>query len=245
MSIPCVVFEDEHLLVVNKPAGLNTHAPGPYAGEGIYDWLRHREPRWASLAIIHRPDKETSGVLVFAKTPLANRSLTEQFTRRSVRKQYLLATDRPVPDKEVIVRSRIKRAGDHYVSGTSGEPAETLFRPVTLEVIREIAAFQSPDVGSYNLLRAEPFTGRTHQIRVHAAARGFPVLGDALYGGTAASRVFLHAVELTLEHPATGKRASLTAPPGFGPDPRLALRAALLDPADTNAYRLVHGASDG
>src|SRR5579863_5175067 len=95
--VPCVIFEDEHLLVVNKPAGWNTHAPSPYAGEGIYDWLKHREPRWASLAIIHRLDKETSGVLVFGKTPLANRSLTEQFTQRTVLKKYLLLTDRPAP----------------------------------------------------------------------------------------------------------------------------------------------------
>src|SRR5438046_6723834 len=95
--VPCVIFEDEHLLVVNKPAGLNTHAPAPYAGEGLYDWLRHREPRWAKLAIIHRLDKETSGVIVFSKTPLANRSLTEQFTRRMIRKKYVLLTDRKVP----------------------------------------------------------------------------------------------------------------------------------------------------
>src|SRR5438552_11715034 len=74
--LPCVIFEDDHLLVVNKPAGLNTHAPSPYAGEGMYDWLRPREPRWGKLAIIHRLDKETSGVMVFSKTPLANRSLT-------------------------------------------------------------------------------------------------------------------------------------------------------------------------
>jgi len=72
--VPCVIFEDEHLLVVNKPAGWNTHAPGPHAGEGIYDWLRHREPRWATLAILHRLDKETSGVMVFGKTPAANKS---------------------------------------------------------------------------------------------------------------------------------------------------------------------------
>ena len=86
---PCVIFEDAHLLVVHKPAGWNTHAPGPHAGEGIYDWLRQREPRWATLAILHRLDKETSGVLVFGKTPAANRSLTEQFTERRVRKKYL------------------------------------------------------------------------------------------------------------------------------------------------------------
>ena len=102
---PCVIFEDEHLLVVSKPAGWNTHAPSSFAGEGIYDWLKHREPRWASLAILHRLDKETSGILVFGKTPLANKSLTEQFTDRRVRKKYLLLTDREVPQKEFTVKT--------------------------------------------------------------------------------------------------------------------------------------------
>ena len=105
--VPCVIFEDEHLLVVAKPAGWNTHAPVPYAGEGIYDWLKHREPRWASLAILHRLDKETSGVLVFGKTPLANKSLTEQFTERRVHKKYLLLTDRAVPAKEFTVKTAL------------------------------------------------------------------------------------------------------------------------------------------
>ena len=103
VSVPCVIYEDDHLLVVNKPPGLNTHAPGPYAGEGIYDWLRHREPRWARLAIIHRLDKETSGVLVLSKTDVANRSLTEQFTRHIARKKYLLLTDRPMREKYLLI----------------------------------------------------------------------------------------------------------------------------------------------
>src|SRR3974390_2975847 len=105
--VPCVIFENDDLLVINKPAGLNTHAPSPFAGEGIYDWLRSREPRWASLAIIHRLDKDTSGVLAFAKTPRANRSLTQQFTSRAIRKTYLLLTDRPVSSKSFIVKSSL------------------------------------------------------------------------------------------------------------------------------------------
>src|SRR2546430_4947741 len=104
-----ILFEDEHLLVINKPAGMNTHAPSPFAGDGIYDWLRNREPRWASLAIIHRLDKETSGVLVFGKTSLANRSLTEQFTKRTIRKKYLLLTDRVTKQREVMAKSKIVR----------------------------------------------------------------------------------------------------------------------------------------
>ena len=106
--------------MVNKPAGLNTHAPSPFAGEGIYDWLRHREPRWAKLAIIHRLDKETSGVMVFGKTSLANRSLTEQFTNRRVHKKYLLVTDRAVKRNEFVAKSKIARAGDRYVERRAG-----------------------------------------------------------------------------------------------------------------------------
>src|SRR4030095_14301003 len=126
-----ILFEDDHLLVVNKPADWNTHAPSPFRGEGIYDWLRHREPRWASLAIIHRLEKETSGLVVFAKSPLANRVLTEQFTRHNVSKKYVLATDRKVKQNEFRVVSAIKRLGETYVSRplhVGGERAETRFR---------------------------------------------------------------------------------------------------------------------
>ena len=236
-----MIFEDEHLLVVNKPAGLNTHAPDPFAGEGIYDWLRHRELRWAKLAIVHRLDKETSGVLVFSKTQLANRSLTDQFTSRAVRKRYVLLTDRPVPDREFTVRSHLVRVGDHYASRAGGQPAETRFAPAAAEVRKSF----SDNKGSYNVLLAEPLTGRTHQIRVHASERGFPVLGDTLYTGTPAQRVFLHALELTLKHPGTGKESTFYAAPDFAADPRLALRANLMDQANTNAWRIIHSGSDG
>ncbi len=110
--VPCVIFEDEYLLAVHKPAGWNTHAPSPFAGEGIYDWLRAREPRWSSLAILHRLDKGTSGVLVFGKTSLANKSLTEQFTQHRVHKKYLLFTDREVSPKEFTVKTCLRRIGD-------------------------------------------------------------------------------------------------------------------------------------
>src|ERR1044071_226240 len=123
--LPCVLFEDEHLLVVGKPAGWNTHAPSPFAGEGIYDWLKHREPRWANLAIIHRLGQETSGVVAFGKTPLANRSLTDQFSSRAVRKKYLLLTDREPRQREFKVKSKLVRAGERYVSGAQGEIAQT------------------------------------------------------------------------------------------------------------------------
>jgi 23S rRNA (cytosine1962-C5)-methyltransferase len=236
--VPCVIFEDEHLLAVNKPAGWNTHAPSPYAGEGIYDWLKHREPRWATLAIIHRLDKDTSGVLVFGKSPLANRSLTDQFTRRTVHKRYLLASDQAVPQKEFIARSTLQRIGEKYASRPGGETAETRFVPVSDPEL----SLQNPRL---KLAWAEPLTGRTHQIRVHAAENGFPIFGDALYGGTPAGRVFLHAAEITFAHPATQAPLRLTAPVGFDADPRLALRQALIEPEATDAFRVIHGAGDG
>jgi len=231
---PCVIHEDEHLLVVNKPAGMNTHAPGPYAGEGIYEWLKNREPRYAELAIIHRLDKDTSGLMVFGKTRLANRSLTEQFTERKVRKEYRLVTDRPVKEGAITAVSSLVRAGEKYLSRplhAGGERAETRFRVLEHRNGRTV-------------LMAEPLTGRTHQIRVHAAAEGFPILGDVLYGGTVGGRVCLHAEKLTIKHPATEQEMSFSAAVDFEADTRLALREALIDANETNAWRVVHGAAD-
>ena len=207
-------------------------------GEGIYDWLRHREPRWATLAIVHRLDKETSGVLVFAKTTLANRSLTEQFTKHEVRKRYVLLTDRPVPAGEIRVETAIARAGERYVSrppGAGGEPACTTFTPVP-------AAWRQVR----HTVLAEPLTGRTHQIRVHAAASGFPVLGDVLYGGTPAPRLCLHAAGITFAASGVG-RAGRPSRRRWISTPTRARRCAPRSsiPAQTNAYRLIHGAADG
>jgi 23S rRNA (cytosine1962-C5)-methyltransferase len=93
--------------------------------------------------------------------------------------------------------------------------------------------------------QAEPATGRTHQIRVHAAEHGFPILGDTLYGGTPAARVYLHAAQLAFRHPATGDNVVFDSTPDFSADPRAALRAAIIDPAATDSFRLIHGAADG
>jgi 23S rRNA (cytosine1962-C5)-methyltransferase len=233
---PCVIFEDEHLLVVSKPVGWNTHAPSPHAGEGIYDWLKHREPRWSSLAILHRLDKETSGVMVFGKTPLANKSLTEQFTERRVCKKYLLLTDREMPQKEFTVKTKLVRVGEKFASRAGGEMAETKFTPISDSKFGN---------SRLKMVSAEPLTGRTHQIRVHAAESGFPILGDTLHGGTASSRVFLHAGEIEFTHPATNKSVKFFAPVNFDVEPRHALRSTVIDLGLTNAFRAIHGASDG
>ncbi len=275
-----VIFEDDHLLVVNKPSGVNTHAPTPYGTEGLYDWLRNREPRWATLAIIHRLDKETSGVIVFSKTLLANRSLTEQFTKRAVRKKYLLLTDREAREKEFTSRSCLVRVGEKYVSRpvhVGGDVAETRFWVIGADEniqhptsnIQKRSNIEDPtaapasenwrldlgaflDVGCWMLdvpasstaMIAEPLTGRTHQIRVHAAEKGLPILGDTLYGGTRAARVYLHAAELHFKHPATGQEMIFHAEVNFREDPGLLMRQMFIEPELTDAVRLIHGASD-
>lgn len=230
-----ICYEDEHLLVVNKPPGMNTHAPSPYAGEGIYDWLRHREPRWASLAIIHRLDKDTSGLILFSKTAEANHSLTQQFTERRVRKIYTLLTDRAVPKDEFVVKSTLVRAGERYVSRPAhagGAEAQTRFRVLRRE-------------GAVTTLHAEPITGRTHQIRVHAADAGIPIVGDRLYGSAKPGRLCLHATTLELKHPGSGEQMRFESLPEFDRNPGEALRAALIAREETTAWRMVHGATDG
>jgi 23S rRNA (cytosine1962-C5)-methyltransferase len=230
-----ICYEDEHLLVINKPPGISTHAPGPFAGEGIYDWLRHREPHWASLAIVHRLDKETSGVMVFGKTPLANRSLTHQFAHGEVRKLYRLVSDRKVGRSEIKAVSALVRVGEKYRCRplhAGSDRAETRFRVVETR-------------GNLITLEAEPVTGRTHQIRAQAADQGFPIMGDPLYGGTSAPRLFLHAESISFRHPASSELVTFSAPADFLADARLTLRSALIESDLTNAYRMIHGAGDG
>jgi len=228
---PCVLHEDDDLLVVAKPAGWSTHAPSPHAGEGIYDWLRHREPRWAKLALVQRLDKETSGVLLLAKSRSASRSLTEQLASREVEKRYVFLTDcSPIHDTWG-VDTPIARAGPRYRSSNDGQPAETRF-----EVLRR-------DAGRTWIV-ARPLSGRTHQIRVHAADSGVPILGDSLYGGSPFARVCLHAERITVRHPGTGEPSTFRVDADFDDDPATAFRAAFIDPEETTCHRVLHGAGD-
>jgi 23S rRNA (cytosine1962-C5)-methyltransferase len=225
-----IVFEDEHLLAANKPAGWNTHSPAPFAGEGLYEWLRQREPRWRDLSLLHRLDKETSGLIVFGKTAAANRAMARQFEEGLVQKRYLFLTGSPLPRREVKARCALVRSGAKYIC-----------RPPHAGAALAETWFQSAGA----TVEARPLTGKTHQIRAQAAAEGFPVLGDSLYGGAPHFRLCLHAEHLQFEHPVTLQTVSLSAPPAFAQDTRLALRGAIIDTAETNAFRLIHGAADG
>src|SRR5207248_2994213 len=158
----------------------------------------------------------------------------QQFTERTVGKSYLFATDRPMKQKSFTARSVLVRTGSKYTSRpihAGGELAETEFKFLRVE-------------GGRSFVEARPLTGRTHQIRVHAAEHRLAILGDELYGGTPAERLWLHAQELSLRHPETSESLNFYAAADFTPDWRFALRNSIVDPQKTNVYRLIHGASD-
>ncbi|MEO6318723.1 MAG: pseudouridine synthase [Acidimicrobiales bacterium] len=235
MSEPWVRFEDEHLLAVSKPAGVNTHRADIHAQDGMYEWVQAQRSD-QSLSILHRLDKPTSGLLLFGKTPEANRSVTAQFEARTVAKRYEL----------LVERDDRRPATIHACRPIDGTPAETdLARQATGSALERWSA--------------QPHTGRTHQVRVHATEAGLPVLGDGEHHGAAAPRLFLHAAELAVTHP-DGHPLSLgvdrpasfdRALEGERVDAELAAlvaheaRAQLFDPADTNAYLWIDRHHDG
>jgi len=246
-DVNCILYEDPHLLVARKPAGWNTHSPSPFAGEGLYEWLRHREPRWAGLALIHRLDKETSGLIVFAKSLEARRSLTRQFETGQVTKLYRFLTDRPVPFRERTVRTAIVRCGNRYLARPSHAGSRTAVTHLRRVVHR----------GAQWEWEASPVTGLTHQIRVHAAAAGIPILGDRLYSDdpdpakeaigqpTSEQRLCLHAHTLRFLHPASGEPRSFEWSIDWTETGPWELREAFIDAELTRAYRLVNGGPDG
>lgn len=214
-----VLHEDEHLLVVNKPSGINTHKPDRFAPDGIHEWFSKRHPR---LSILHRLDKETSGVLLFGKTQRANQSLARQFESHTIRKEYLLLT--------------------------ATRPTRGRFRARTADAITEFELLQPH--GRLFLVAARPVTGKTHQIRRHAAESGFPILGDTKYGGEPAPRLMLHAHAVAFEHPQAGETLRLVAPVPEAFDETDALVAAkefrdTIFDESTDAFRLISSAADG
>jgi 23S rRNA pseudouridine1911/1915/1917 synthase len=211
-----VIYEDEALLVVDKPAGMVVHpAPGNWTGTLVNALLgrggelsSEGEPERAGM--VHRLDKETSGLLVVAKTDRAHRLLSAAIADRRVVRRYAamtwghISTDSLTIDKPI---ARDPRDRKRMAIVNKGRPAKT-------DVIR-LARFDAGD-----LLRAHLHSGRTHQIRVHLASIGHPVMGDDVYGGGGGRRVaglppkrhFLHAAWLAFKHPVTGKQLDFRSP---------------------------------
>jgi 23S rRNA pseudouridine1911/1915/1917 synthase len=231
MEIP-IIYEDEQLLVINKPAGIVVNnAESHKYNLTIQKWVGEKYPEifnqtsddansfYGRNGIVHRIDKETSGILIIAKTPESFGKLQSQFKEREIGKKYLawvygkFITD--VVDKNITVDAPIARnpkRREKFAVVEDGKPATTIFRLKKTIVTKEGETL--------SLIECEPHTGRTHQIRVHLTALGNAVVGDKLYSGKKHirrdkeiyERQYLHASSIEFEHPTTGETLKLKAP---------------------------------
>jgi 23S rRNA pseudouridine1911/1915/1917 synthase len=209
------LYEDEWLLVIDKPSGLVVHPGAGEKQETVLDLFRHYYPEINAMAdqerpgIVHRLDKDTSGVLILAKTEEALQAMQALFQEREMQKTYL-----------ALVQGRMR-----FRNGTIDLPlARSLKHRARFEVPREERADQREAVTDFSVIRyfagfthvrLMPHTGRTHQLRVHLAHSGNPVLGDILYGrskGKDFPRLALHALRVEFVHPFTGEALRITSP---------------------------------
>ncbi|MVW77904.1 RluA family pseudouridine synthase [Bordetella sp. 02P26C-1] len=207
-----VVFEDDAMLVIDKPAGVAVHG-GSGVSFGVIEQLRAARPGAKFLELVHRLDRETSGLLMVAKKRSALLALHAMLREGKGGKHYLALVEGDWVNERQHIRMALTKwttqSGERRVRpDPDGQPAHTI---VTLQ----------QRFGGYSLLDAELRSGRTHQIRVHLAASGYPIVGDDKYGRDETraqfarqgfTRMFLHAHQLTLPHPLTGETLTLTAP---------------------------------
>jgi 23S rRNA pseudouridine955/2504/2580 synthase len=210
--IPDVIFEDEALLVIDKPSGMAVHG-GSGVSFGVIESLRLARPNSPFLELVHRLDRETSGVLLLAKKRSALVAMHQQMQSGQIEKRYFALVNGSWQDRKRVIDlplvKRVTASGERRVNvGAQGDRAITVVR---LERY----------VGPYSLLDAELKTGRTHQIRVHLAHLGFPILGDEKYGLEELNknvkkqdlkRMFLHARRIVIKHPLNGNRLEFEAP---------------------------------
>ena len=204
-----VVFEDAWILAVDKPAGLATQGTWATDRHDLLALLKTQRPD-LNLFLHHRLDQGTSGLLVLAKDPKANKGLATSFASRELEKLYLARITAPLEACTVEVPIGRVRGADPGRFGCTGDlidpkSARTDIRPAKEEEIVDL-------VPGYWVV-ARIHTGRTHQIRVHLNHLGRPILGDALYGGSPSDLLWLHAWRLGLKHPLTGEDLRLEAPP--------------------------------
>lgn len=210
-----VLYRDDDIIVVDKPAGMPTHAPeptDPYPGDALR--VLQRQEGLAYLGMHQRLDADTSGVLLFSLRTAANPRLAAAFEGRAARKVYYAAVlGAPEVDESTIDAPIARDRDGRYRVTTRKDPAGQPARTRCQVVDRGWIGKKGQGL-PFAVIEAIPETGRTHQIRLHLAHVGLPVLGDALYGGKAAAfpRLCLHAAELTIPHPATGKRITFAAP---------------------------------
>lgn len=209
-----VIYEDENVIVINKPAGLVVHPGAGNAENTLVNALLYRWPQIANVGetsrpgIVHRLDKDTSGVMIIAKTSIGYSWLVKQFKTRKANKTYLALVDGKPPTPTGRIETRIGRDEQHrqrmaVTYGDQGRKAESEFYTVA-------------EYSDHTLMEVNPLTGRTHQIRVHLAFLGCPVVGDQIYGRRRNSleikRFFLHASRLTIRLPGNEEETEFTAP---------------------------------
>ena len=207
-----ILYEDADVVVVNKPAGMVVH-PGQgqeddtlvHALLARYENLPLLEDDPRRAGVVHRLDKDTSGVILVARTELTRDNLLAQFKNRTVQKHYLALSERHPPNDKGVIDAPISRdpkLRKRMAVLRNGKDAKTEF------VVRELYA-------KHALLDVHPITGRTHQIRVHLAFIGCPIVGDKVYGfrkqRIKMKRVFLHAYRISFEHPLTQEMLTFTA----------------------------------
>lgn len=208
----CILYEDDHLMLINKPSGTAVHG-GSGLSFGVIEGLRALRPEARFLELVHRLDRDTSGVLLIAKKRSALRALHEQLRLKQMQKDYLALVRGQWQSHTKVVQApllkNILQSGERVVKvSNEGKPSETRFK------VEERFEFAT-------LVKASPVTGRTHQIRVHTLHAGHPIAFDDRYGdrdfdaqlvGTKLKRLFLHASSLTFTHPSTGEQMRIEAP---------------------------------
>ena len=199
-----ILYEDEQLLIVDKPAGLSV-LPDGWEKDSSY-LVKLLEEQYGKIFIVHRLDKITSGVMVFAREAETHRALNLQFESHAAHKTYhALVEGNPNWDQKIAkhpLRANVGHKHRTMVDAKNGKPSETRFR--VIKRYQESA-----------LVEAQPMTGRTHQIRVHAYALGHPLVEDILYGARdryGLPHPMLHAQSLSFVHPATGERVKFSTP---------------------------------
>ena len=218
------LFEDGALIAVDKPAGVAVHG-GSGVSFGVIEQLRRARPQAAFLELVHRLDRETSGILLVAKKRSALTSLQEQFRQRSTGKTYLALVLGDWPESKKVINTPLHK---YLLPGQNGQEGERRVKTTTkddpngmhaLTLVKVAQRLQHP-LGAFTLLEVTIKTGRTHQIRVHLASAGHPIAGDAKYGDfeqnkalakAGLKRMFLHAWQLQFTHPASTEAVALQA----------------------------------
>jgi len=198
-----VVYEDDDLAVINKPSGLVVHPGAGNYEHTLANALMYRFCELSSIdpqrpGIVHRLDKETSGLIVIAKNNSAHLALSEQFAKHSVKRTYIALVKGNVQFDEQVIEVPIGRHPYKRKNMSAGFGKMTRYAKTYYRTLKRTA--------KYSLLELRPFTGRTHQLRVHLAFVGYPILGDRKYGkGQGLSRLALHAKTIGFIHPRTEK----------------------------------------